>query len=199
MLGSAGVLAGLVSCTTAEDRLQGRTTRSAGVLAGSAQWERRRTPPEGEGTVMEDFRSYRRKSLPHWRASGSVYFVTWRLAPGAPALAPEERSTVASALKHFEGDRYIQHAWVGMDDHVHTLTEPFAGNALESIVQAWKSFTSHCLVRRGRVAPVWQREYHDRIIRNESDLVEKALYIIGNPSRRWPDLDGYTWRFARGM
>ena len=54
--------------------------------------------------MPEDFYIYRR-NLPHWRLTGSVYFVTWRVHEKQTELRPDERSSVASAIKHFDGQR----------------------------------------------------------------------------------------------
>ncbi len=57
------------------------------------------------------FYTYRRR-LPHWRLSGSTYFVTWRLQRGQADLTPTERELVVSAIKHFEHERYELTAFV---------------------------------------------------------------------------------------
>jgi REP element-mobilizing transposase RayT len=149
-------------------------------------------------TTMDDFHSYRR-DLPHWRLAGSIYFLTWRLATGMAPLSGDERQVVAEAIRHFDGDRYALHAFVVMDDHVHVLVSVSAGLTLERIVHSWKSFTSHKLVQEGRRAPVWQREYYDRIVRDEAELLEKGEYIVGNPTKRWPATDAYPWVWAVGQ
>jgi REP element-mobilizing transposase RayT len=119
--------------------------------------------------------TYRRK-LPHWRIEGSVYFVTWRLAQLQPPLTPSERTVVVHAMKYFENQRYQLPAYVVMDDHVHVLVMPIHENRLRRIVHSWKSFTASRLTQEyGRRAPVWQREYFDRIVRDDDELMEKAL------------------------
>jgi REP element-mobilizing transposase RayT len=137
--------------------------------------------------------TYRRK-LPHWRMRGSIYFVTWRLAKNQPALHPEERALVADAIKHFDRQRYELFAYVVMDDHVHVLLLPLADYSLKQTLHSWKSFTANGLGRLGRrAAPIWQDEYFDRIVRDEADLIQKAEYILGNPLKRWPEIDEYPW------
>ena len=141
----------------------------------------------------DEFRTYRRK-LPHWRMLGAVYFVTWRLAKDQPPLHPEDRTLVVDAIRYFDGKRYEVLAYVVMDDHVHVLVQPLGQNELEQILHSWKSFTANGLRRlRERAAPVWQEEYFDRIVRNDSDLMEKAQYIMGNPLKRWPECTDYAW------
>jgi putative transposase len=136
---------------------------------------------------------YRRK-LPHWRLGGSTYFVTWRLAKSQSALNPEERTLVVNAIQHFVGERYALLAYVVMDDHVHILVEPWEPFSLQKIVHALKSFSANRLQKDfGRIGAIWQREYYDRIVRDEAELEEKAEYILGNPARRWPALEKYQW------
>jgi REP element-mobilizing transposase RayT len=81
-----------------------------------------------------------------------------------------------------------------MDDHVHILMLPLGGFELHQIVHSWKSFSARKLAREWqRTPPVWQREYFDRIVRNEKEFEQKAQYILGNPFKRWPSLQEYAW------
>ncbi|WP_309396968.1 hypothetical protein [Cerasicoccus maritimus] len=114
------------------------------------------------------------RALPHWRQTGVIYFVTFRLGDSIPAdklrtwreerdlwlaqngqptteqaqadydarfsmrletwldsgmgscLLHEKRAieTVASALNHFDKDRYLLDHWVIMPNHVHLLAMP---------------------------------------------------------------------------
>lgn len=83
-----------------------------------------------------------RSRLPHVRIQGATYFVTWRLQKAQAELSEVERALVAESLRHFDGRRYLLHAYVVMNDHVHVLVEPRAAFRLESIVQSWKSFSA---------------------------------------------------------
>ncbi|HEY3268425.1 MAG TPA: transposase [Armatimonadota bacterium] len=145
--------------------------------------------------MADDFHIYRRKSLPHWRISSAAYFVTWRLERRQAALSPTERDMVMDAILHHRGSRYDLDAYVVMDDHVHVVLTTIPPWTLEQTVQGWKSFTAHELVRAGRRPPVWQREYLDRIVRDEDELCQKVTYVARNPFKRWPDLDLYPWVF----
>jgi REP element-mobilizing transposase RayT len=73
--------------------------------------------------MTDDLIKYYRR-MPHWRLAGSVYFVTWRLAPSQAKLNDEERKVIMSALRHFDGSRYELYAGVVMVDHVHVLIKP---------------------------------------------------------------------------
>jgi 2-oxoglutarate ferredoxin oxidoreductase subunit alpha len=143
----------------------------------------------------EDFHSYTRK-LPHWRLSGSVYFVTWRLHESRPDLSDDVRNIVADNLKHFNGERYHLVAYVVMNDHVHVLLKPVEGWELSRILQSSKSFTAGQINKAlGTTGPVWQDESWDRIVRDEAELLEKAQYILNNPGKRWPDEATYEWLY----
>jgi hypothetical protein len=57
-----------------------------------------------------------------------------------------------------------------------------------------KSYTANRMRKDfNRQAPIWTREYWDRIIRNESDLQKKVEYILNNPAKRWPGMERYPW------
>ena len=143
--------------------------------------------------MSESFSIYRR-NLPHWRFEGHVYFVTWRLAPAQEIMSAKDRSLVFEAVLFFNRVRFTLHAQVVMDDHVHVIVAPEPGHKLEAIVHSWKSFSANKLRKiQGRQGNIWQREYFDRIIRNEQEYYEKLSYIINNPVIRWPWLEKYDW------
>lgn len=141
---------------------------------------------------MSDWNVYRR-CLPHWRSDDATYFVTWHLHRAQPSLTVIERDQLAGVLRKFDGERYKLFAYVIMNDHVHVLLEPRPAFPLQGIVHSWKSFSAWLLQRASRSGSIWQREYYDRIIRSESDFNEKLNYILGNPERRWPGIEGYPW------
>jgi putative transposase len=155
--------------------------------------DRQDAGPTGTWMKTPSLGIYWRK-LPHWRMSGAVYFVTWRLAKHQPALGPDERTFVVTAIRHFENQRYDLPAYVVMDDHVHVLVRPVEGSSLHRIVHSWKSYTATRLGQDwGRLAPVWQREYFDRIVRDVVEWRQKAEYIVANPLKKWPSEPEYPW------
>ncbi len=136
---------------------------------------------------------YRRR-LPHWRLSGSIYFVTWRLHPDQPILQPDERELVKLAIFDFDDDRYSLFAWVVMHNHVHIILQPLQNYRLQDILHSWKSYSANILQRKfGRRNHIWQDEYFDRIIRDEAEFLEKTQYILNNPIKTWPDSEEYRW------
>lgn len=132
--------------------------------------------------------------MPHWRLAGSAYFITWRLRPGLPALAPDERDIVAASLEHYHSIRYRLYGYVVMDDHVHCVVSLSAGIELSQLTQTWKSYTARTInKRRGREGSLWQKDSFDRIIRDEDELLEKLQYMLNNPLKRWPGTAVYLW------
>jgi REP element-mobilizing transposase RayT len=139
-----------------------------------------------------------KRKLPHLISEDAIYFVTWRLARGQNCLSSAERDVVDCSIKHFDQERYRLISYVVMDDHVHCILQPLNNLPLYGIIQGWKSFTSHTLVKSsGRLAPIWQADYFDRRVRNAIDLAEKAYYIACNPTKRWPEMSDYKWHYAQ--
>lgn len=60
-----------------------------------------------------------------------------------------------------------------------------APRSLGALVAGFKSSTTRRinLVRRSPGAPVWQRNYHERVIRNDKELAAITEYILNNPLR----------------
>lgn len=186
-----------------------QTRLSARGLSARAVYypDSRRAPPQcaraisptlAMSTPSWSFRSYRR-CLPHWRMESACYFVTWRLRQEQPELQPAERGLVFGALRFYHGTKYVLHAAVVMNDHVHALVTPLGAHRLEQIVRAWKSFTSRKMAR-GLRSPggTWLPEYFDRIVRDEAELAEKMSYIQNNPRKRWPEIEEYLWVWVSG-
>jgi len=135
----------------------------------------------GKSQKTQELYIYKRR-LPHWRLSGSMYFVTWRLDQEQPELNHLERDVIVSILKYFDNQRYELFAFVIMPDHVHLLVKATNGFLLHQIVHTWKSYSAYKLQRDfSRRNRIWQDEYFDRIVRDHDELIEKAQYILNNP------------------
>ena len=87
-----------------------------------------------------------------------------------------------------------------MPDHVHVILTPLADArgpiSIAEIMQVIKGSSAHRINKSlGRKGPVWQQESFDRALRNEGSIVEKILYMMGNPvaSGLAPDPTGYRW------
>jgi putative DNA methylase len=95
---------------------------------------------------------------------------------------PQIARLVENALLHFDGTRYRLHAWIIMPNHVHVLITPLHGNSLSSILHSWKSFSAKEVNKLlGRTGQLWQEEYFDRMIRDDTHWHNAMRYIEENP------------------
>jgi putative transposase len=66
----------------------------------------------------------------------------------------------------------------------------FAGQrkGIPEIIRGYKTFSARQInrARRGAKIPVWQRNYYERIIRDERELHNVRQYIINNPKKSHP-------------
>ena len=93
-------------------------------------------------------------------------------------------AVVAEALRHFDGERIAQIAWVVMPNHVHAVFVLNSAWLLENIILSWKGFTArHINALIGRIGTVWQRDYFDRLVRNAKHLANCIRYIRRNPHK----------------
>jgi REP element-mobilizing transposase RayT len=115
------------------------------------------------------------------RGAGSCPFLDMRIA-----------DAMAAALRFREGTHYRLLAWCVMPNHVHVVARLFPGRELARVVKAWKNFSAkaanQALGRRGRF---WQREYYDRMIRNENELDRAIRYVLENPAKA--GLENWSW------
>ena len=134
--------------------------------------------------------------LPHYDyGAAGGYFVTIVAANRLCLFtAPHPQSIVERAWLGIP--RSFPHAtldaWVVMPNHLHgivvltrrTSAAGFAGS-LGAIVGNFKSITARRLnrIRRTPEVPVWQRNYYERVIRNENELERIRAYIAANPLR----------------
>jgi REP-associated tyrosine transposase len=80
-----------------------------------------------------------------------------------------------------------------MPDHLHLLLS-FGmkyDKTLQNWVSAFKRFTSREAKLCFAISPLWQRNFHDHVIRcrdrspnGPNELIEKAQYILNNPVRK---------------
>jgi len=112
---------------------------------------------------------------------------------GSCTLArPEIAEIVAGSLRAFDESRYRLYAWCVMPNHVHVIFEPRTTHHLSDIVHSWKSYSAKMANRiLGRTGTFWQREYWDRLIRNDEEFSLAVAYVIGNPEKA--GLRGWKW------
>ncbi len=91
---------------------------------------------------------------------------------------------MASALRHFDGERYWLSDFVVMPNHVHVLACLIGTTQIEAQCESWKSYVAReynaVAVRRGRL---WQEESFDHLVRSPEQFLRFRRYIAENPER----------------
>jgi putative transposase len=137
------------------------------------------------------FENHRRR-LPHWRLSGSVYFVTFRLLTGK--MTEQEIVVVRDHICSGHPRFYALLATVVMPDHVHSVLKPAPGINLSRIMKGIKGVSAKQVNdARGTTGSLWQDESWDRIMRDEAELQEKLAYMLNNPVKAGLVRDGWEY------
>jgi alanyl-tRNA synthetase/REP element-mobilizing transposase RayT len=174
-----------------EEAIQGEHTRPRVSSEAPSPQIGPNSPPASEPT-------YSRRNLPHFERPWGKYMVTFTTRD-RDTLSEAERTIVLDSILHARSLNQIHlYAACVMPDHVHLLIEPQVKShdpesnptfyTLTEILQPIKSVTSHKILTERRevlqnenIKHLWDQESFDRLIRSESDLIEKYDYIIGNP------------------
>ena len=97
---------------------------------------------------------------------------------------PDCSEVVAAALSHFEGERVAMLSWVVMPNHVHALFVLKPGHDLGGLIQSWKRFTSQRINEiTGSSGTLWQKDYFDRMVRDQTHFGRCVRYIRRNPEK----------------
>jgi putative transposase len=145
-----------------------------------------------------------RRNLPHFQEPGRIYFLTWRCREGQ-RLAPEERGLVLAALLYYDDNKWKVYTAVILPDHVHSLVQPLPHpeggvHDLAEILHSVKRFSAYQINRlRGAKGPLWQDERYDRMVRDETEFLEKWNYIRNNPVKAGLAVtpEDYPWLYER--
>ena len=91
---------------------------------------------------------------------------------------------VAEALHYFDGERLAIISAVVMPNHVHALFVQNTNWPLEKLLRSWKSFSSRKISSLlGRDGSLWQRDYFDRLVRDQKHFANCVRYIRRNPGK----------------
>lgn len=74
-------------------------------------------------------------------------------------------------------------AYTLMPDHVHVLSHVKSGGCVWEFMRRWKQKTGYWWKQDGHGHSLWQRGYHDRVLRLDEDREAVAAYIVMNPVR----------------
>ena len=178
--------------------------REAARVLGSARFQR---APSG---ILPDAPTegaeFTKRRLPHYDRPHGIYHVTFSTR-NHRVLSPEARTIVLNAFQYFDQQRYDLFAVCIMPDHVHVLLQPrikeqdVAGRSVfwpvGDLMHSIKSFSANEINQRENKVgeAVWEKESFDRLMRSDTDVSEKFLYVTRNA---WRDqvagpLDDYPW------
>lgn len=115
-----------------------------------------------------------------------VYFVTIVVSERRKLFFNEEfaQPVINCLLTLREKMNFNLYGYCLMPDHFHALTGIGESEKdLGKICGAFKSLTTRIYWKYG-TGNLWQRGYHDHIIRNEEDFFECLKYIRENPAKK---------------
>jgi len=106
---------------------------------------------------------------------------------------PTARDCAERAMLHFDRNRYLLHAFVIMPNHVHALLSIHTEGDLSKTLHSWKSYSAKQInTRLNRSGSIWQRDYFDRLVRNEEHFANCVRYIRRNPEKARLRVDSFT-------
>jgi REP element-mobilizing transposase RayT len=91
---------------------------------------------------------------------------------------------VAETLRHFEGERVVMISFVVMPNHVHALFVQNPAWPLEKLIHSWKRFSTRQINQLlSRSGSFWQRDYFDRLVRDDKHFANCVRYVRRNPAK----------------
>jgi len=119
----------------------------------------------------------------------SVTITTYRRTPWSRDVTVAEYCVGALKEAADQGPFRV-YAYCFMPDHLHLLMGADADANLVRFVKSFKQGTGWWFRNRNlagslKASPtlLWQKSYHDHVVRSEEDLLQIAKYIVGNPVR----------------
>ncbi|MEI6604423.1 MAG: transposase [Verrucomicrobiota bacterium] len=110
---------------------------------------------------------------------------------------PEFASIIQAKLLDGHPQRYRLLAWCVMPNHVHVLFKLAAESSLSDILRSWKGASAVEINRLlARCGHLWQREYHDRLIRDIDHLYDCRTYVRNNPVKAGLCEKPQDWQFS---
>ena len=112
-----------------------------------------------------------------------MVFITVATAGRKPLFAGADHARIAAraAVSLHDGERRV-YGYCVMPDHVHLLLST-GGETLGGCVRLFKGRASRNLRLAGLDGPVFQRGYHDRVVRRDEGIVRTLEYMVMNPVR----------------
>jgi len=105
------------------------------------------------------------------------------------------------ALKSTSADSPMSvFVWCVMPDHLHAVVAPMDGGSIIDWVRRLKGRVATTARQHG-VRQLWQRSFHDHVLRADEAMSEAVKYVLANPVRAnlvegwrdWPHRGSLTW------
>ncbi|BCU77763.1 hypothetical protein llg_24780 [Luteolibacter sp. LG18] len=145
-------------------------------------WMQVHPPPWSTEDEMEYHKRFSR-AIERWLDGGE----------GACVLEEQRAAdAVREVLLAKDGERFLQHAFVVMPNHVHALVSLGQDEALDDLLKIWKGVSSRRInLAMERSGELWQANYFDRVIRDGEHFWNCAKYIRRNPTKARLTADRY--------
>jgi len=118
--------------------------------------------------------------------SGYAYFITTRLDGNLSVFNDEECCLLLLKDLNFYRNEldYKIYSYVIMPDHFHWIVHPSEKTDISLIMNKIKGHSSFIINKQlKRAGQLWQKGFHNHVIRNGKDFEVKANYIHKNPVR----------------
>jgi len=122
----------------------------------------------------------------HIKLPGYAYFLTTRLFGNLSIFSDEQCCLLLIKDLDFYREKldYQIYGYVIMPDHFHWIIHPSGKADISVIMNKIKGHSSFVINKYlKRSGKLWQKGYHDHVIRNGKDFEEKVKYIHKNPIR----------------
>ncbi|MFC2105566.1 transposase [Candidatus Bipolaricaulota bacterium] len=142
------------------------------------------TANDEDGTYKTFGKRRSLRMLGHHYSESRAYHITWGTHQRRKLLVSNAVASEVCRILEEEATRAPTdlYAYCVMPDHVHVLLQPNGGDLIQ-YVQAVKGKTTRAYWKLGRSSKLWQRGFHDHILRREESLHVIAQYILANPVR----------------
>jgi putative transposase len=119
----------------------------------------------------------------HKRFSGAIE--RWLDAGYGSCLLrnPACAAAVSETIHYFDEQRLLVSSVV-MQNHAHALFIQNPAFLLKKILSSWKAFSTRTINKLlGRSGTLWQRDYFDRLVRDEQHFRNCVRYVRRNPEK----------------
>jgi len=137
----------------------------------------------------------------NYHAGNHVYFVTICTADKMPFLKDSRvAEIIVDELEIRRGkEEIILFCYCIMPDHVHIMISLSQGHnkTLIDWVSFFKRFTARRVKASHGIAPLWQKNFYDHVVRSDEALINVVEYIVNNPVRKGMVRDWKEYPYSR--